>query len=200
MRPSFTMNNTPNGVDAQAVSSRKTVHALRLVKRCIFLTDGAHFLLSQFGKSMTFSEMHPPFLARVSQVVGLCAEEQMARIYARSVVAVMTDEVVWRNRAASKSPCDTMGEELMRFVAISPAPETKTAVPTTVPARRPRPTLIGSSDAHLAPKSKNVSRSQGRDGTILGSHDSLLLRDSWLERLATPQAVRFLNQCSRKAA
>lgn len=198
MRPGFLMNDYGNSSLANTVLGGQ--RSLADIPGSISLADFAHLLCGQFGVPVFFTAKsglpQSSFPECILRIVFLSSKKQVARVTARWIITVVESAEAFWDGSEGKGPNYAVCEIVMTASA------TKTdATVTFSSARRPRPTVVGTTNPHFAPKPKDVLLTQRRDDTMFGSHDSLLHRDSWSERLAAgPQAVRYTDQCIRAAA
>ena len=185
MGPSVTANNMPNSGCANAPLSCKGIVADATLR--VFAADVAHVFLGDFGAPVPRTTRPcmpiPSFLNHVPIVVCLGSKKQMSRIATGRVVTMMENAKVFLDRSVRKVPGDPVCQKMPARV-IGPRTTSDSAVTVGQATGNPRPALIGSTDAHLAPESENVLRSERRDDTLFSSHDSLRCRDSWSGRCA----------------
>lgn len=93
------------------------------------LSDFAHLVRRQFGSAVSILGGH------VTQVVCVCAKEQVSRITARLVVAGVADHQPLIDRAVCHLVSHAMGAKL-------PPATFDCAIPAAAEACRPRPTRI----------------------------------------------------------
>jgi len=199
MRPGFVENDCSDGSLAHAVLGCQ--RPLAYLASGVFHTDFFHLRGGQRGvpvfRSTKSRLPHSAFLERVAHVVFMSSEEQMRRVAACPIIAMVADAQSKRNGPTGNRPSDSVSQPHPARSSI----KSKRAIAANAAVGCPVPALIRSRDAHLAPEPKDVLRAQRRDATMFCSHDSLLERDSWSERLAArPQAVRFMGQYTREAA
>jgi len=199
MHPSFVVNDHVDSSLANAVLGCQC--SLTNVANGIFCPDFSYLLFGKPRTSILFAAKprlsQPAFFERVSYIVGLGSQKQMRRITAETIIAMMTNTNVCWKGTLGNDPSNAVGHSHLARSTMKSKP-TVTVRKTTC---HPRPTFFGLADAYLTPKTKNVLRTERRNHKMFLSHDSLLTRGFWLERLAVnSQAVRFDENYNTMAA
>ena len=199
MRPDYATNDIGNGCLVDAVFRRQ--NGLANVSGSIPPADFADLSRGQLGKPVLLSARVPlsSLLPHIADVVGLCSKKQVDWVRTRAIIATVKRAKFGGEWAFGNSVGNAMGREGLPRLAV---PNVELAITERTSARTPRPALISPTDADLLPKPKNVLRRKRWDATIHSSHDRLLVRLSWLERLAASSAGRSFSGTTlqRKAA
>ena len=221
MSPGFAADNSINGRFSNPVFAREG--AMRDSAGGVAFADGVDLFFGKFGESIMLAASKPlrmlakmmviatrktfrmrvrtirlagrgpSFSDPVSQVFIRGRGEEMTRIHADRVVALMADPEALGNQAVEDGPGDARSAKQLVYKVENP-------VASCSVGALPGPAIIRATDSDLLPETKNVLRTKGRDATNGPSHGGLLCRPFWSGRSTVHAAGRplFMGQYSRQ--
>jgi hypothetical protein len=132
--PSFVKNNLPNGMRAESKYASKFSNGHTALMITSYLT---YLIVVQLGISMLFSPQKPcaALPDHVVRVVTICASEEMIRVDAPPVVALVADAISWRNWSQMQHVANAMRVPILAVIQ-------KSSVPLVVGSANPEPACV----------------------------------------------------------
>jgi hypothetical protein len=135
MPPSLTDNDMRDGRGSDAINSTQSncAYAVRSLQ-----SDLLNLLHSQFMLRIPFTKSASSFCTRIRMILGISPYEKMSRIYARRIVAAMTNSLTFWHWAMMKNPRGMRSSEIFPLAGESP----DNSIAVLIPIPRPYPAAI----------------------------------------------------------